>query len=428
MRVYWAEHAILSNGLAAGVRIVEEHGRVAALTVDAAPEGKRLPGLVLPGFANGHSHAFHRALRGTTHAGGGSFWSWRDHMYAVAATLTPDSYRDLATAVFAEMVLAGYTAVGEFHYVHGEPDGKPYEREAAMERAVLDAAAKAGIRITLLDTLYLEGGVGTSLDERQHRFSDGSIEKWRARRGTLEDGATVKIGSAIHSVRAVTPDAITAVAELEGGIVHAHVSEQPAENEQALRAWGATPVELLSDLLGPRFTAVHATHLTPFDIGALADSFVCMCPTTERDLADGIGPARELASSGSRLTLGSDQNAVIDPFEELRGLEMNERLRSGQRGRFSPGELLAAATTNGYASLGWADSGIEVGGLCDIVAVSTNSPRTAGASLDQLWLAATSADVTDVIVHGQHVVTEGRHRLGNVAELLRTTIEGSRTC
>jgi len=413
MTTYWAQHAVLPDGIAADVRIETDAGQITAIIPDTQPEGITLAGLVLPGLANGHSHAFHRALRGTTHADGGTFWSWRERMYAVAATLTPDSYRALATAVFAEMVLAGYTVVGEFHYVRG------------TEQAVLDAAAAAGIRITLLDALYLEGGVGVPLAAEQQRFSDGSVESWQRRRSSLSGSPTALIGAAIHSVRAVTPSAIAAVAALGLPVVHAHVSEQPAENEQALAAWGATPVELLGAVLGPRFTAVHATHLSDSDASALGDSFACFCPTTERDLADGIGPARALADAGTRLTLGSDQNAVIDPFEELRGLEMNERLRSGERGRFTPAELLTAATTNGYASLGWSSQGLEVGSLADFVAVSTTSVRTAGSALDQLWMSATATDVTDVIVHGEQVVTAGQHRLGDVAALLQTAIEGT---
>jgi len=414
MTVYWAQHAVLPDGLAAGVRIETDAGHITAVIPDTQPQGVTLAGLVLPGLANGHSHAFHRALRGTTHADGGTFWSWRERMYAVAATLTPASYRALATAVFAEMVLAGYTVVGEFHYVRG------------TEQAVLEAAAAAGIRITLLDALYLEGGVGLPLADEQRGFSDGSVEAWQHRRSALAGSATALVGAAIHSVRAVTPSAIAEVAALDLPVVHAHVSEQPAENEQALAAWGATPVELLGAVLGPRFTAVHATHLTDPDVAALGGTFACFCPTTERDLADGIGPARALADAGARLTLGSDQNAVIDPFEELRGLEMNERLRSGERGRFTPAELLAAATTNGYASLGWASDGLAVGGLADFVAVSTTTVRTAGSALEQLWLSATAADVTDVVVHGERVVTAGTHRLGDVAALLQTAIEGTR--
>jgi formiminoglutamate deiminase len=418
---------MLPTGLAHGVLITAAKGVITGIEVDAAPRGTRLPGLTVPGFANAHSHAFHRALRGTSHSDGGTFWNWRERMYAVAATLTPDSYRELATAVFAEMVLAGYTVVGEFHYVHSEPDGTPYVETGAMELAILEAAAAAGIRITLLDALYLTGGIYTPLSEGQLRFSDGSVEAWNARRSSLPNSPTSRIGAAVHSVRAVTPHQIAEVVALGIDIVHAHVSEQLAENESARAAYDATPVELLSGLLGPGFTAVHATHLSATDVTALGTSSVCFCPTTERDLADGIGPARRLADAGANLALGSDQNAVIDPFEEIRGLEMHERLASGQRGRFTPAQLLAAATSNGYASLGWNGGAISIGQLADFVTLNPASIRTAGSDLNQLWLAATSADVTHVVVAGALIVTDGVHRLGDVAAMLATSIERTRS-
>ncbi|MFD1713134.1 formimidoylglutamate deiminase [Amnibacterium flavum] len=421
MNLFWAEHAVLPTSIAHGVRIEEDRGRVLSVTPDAPPAGTILPGLVLPGFANGHSHAFHRALRGTTHADGGSFWSWRERMYAVAGALTPENYRELATAVFAEMVLAGYTVVGEFHYVHHLPDGTAYEADA-MEQAILSAAADAGIRLTLLDTLYLEGGIDIPISDRQRRFSDGSVQAWHRRRSRLVPGRRARIGAALHSVRGVTPAAIAEVVDLDLDLLHAHVSEQPAENEQAIERWGSTPVRLLADLLGPRFTAVHATHLVDDDVAALSTGFACICPTTERDLGDGIGPARALHDAGVRLTLGSDQNAVVDPFEEIRGLEMNERLASGERGRFAPRDLLEAAGANGYASLGWDVAAIAPGALCDLVAVDDTSTRTAGSDPGQMWLTASAADVREVVVDGELVVTGGVHRLGDIASLLSAAI------
>ena len=427
MTSFWCESAMLPGGVVDGVRITAIDGVIDSVSPgEAAAFDILLPGLTLPGFANAHSHAFHRALRGQTHADGGTFWTWRERMYEVAASLTPDSYRALATAVFAEMVLAGYTVVGEFHYVHGLPDGSPYP-DAAMERAVLDAAAAAGIRITLLDALYLSGGIDTPLAHNQLRFGDGSVEAWVERRESLPASPTALIGAAIHSVRGVDPSLYSEIADATRGLpLHAHVSEQPAEVEASLERWGKTPVEMLVPVLGPNFTAVHATHVTDADIELLRSSTACFCPTTERDLADGIGPARTLLSAGAHLALGSDQNAVIDPFEEVRGLEMNDRLATGRRGAFAPVELLAAATVDGYSSLGWDGGLITQGSMCDLVAVDTASVRTAGASLDQLWLAATSADVTDVIVHGVPRVTARRHLLGDVATLLATAIERTR--
>jgi formiminoglutamate deiminase len=293
---------------------------------------------------------------------------------------------------------------------------------------VVAAAALAGIRLTLLDTFYVGGGVGTGpLEPEQRRFADVSVAAWAARRDAVATGPTARVGAAIHSVRAVPSELFAEIGAASVGLpLHAHVSEQPAENEAARAASGRTPTELFADadLLGPAFTAVHGTHLTFSDIALLgaSGSTVCFCPTTERDLADGIGPSIALRDAGAPLSLGSDQNAVIDPFEELRGLEMDERLASGERGRFSPQELLTAASAAGYASLGWNGGAIEVGAACDFVAVSLETPRTAGVLPDQAWLAATAADVTDVVVAGVVRVAGGVHPLGDVGELLAHAI------
>jgi formiminoglutamate deiminase len=428
MTSFWCEHAIIGGRIggmpASGLRIEEIDGVITSVATTApVPGDVILSGLVLPGFANGHSHAFHRVLRGRTHDDGGTFWTWREQMYRVAARLDPDNYFELATAVFAEMVLAGYTVVGEFHYVHHQPDGTAYTGPA-MEEAIVAAAERAGIRLTLLDTFYPGDGVGsTGLEPGQRRFADPSVEAWAARRDSVTVNALARMGAAIHSVRAVSPSHYEAIAAASVGMpLHAHVSEQLAENATAVVEYGKTPVELLEPVLGQNFTAVHGTHLSAHDIELLHESTVCFCPTTERDLADGIGPASALRDSAVKLSLGSDQNAIIDPFEEMRGLEMDDRLASGERGRFSPIELLTAGTVNGYASLGWNGGVIEVGRVCDLVAVSTTSTRTAGASLNQLWLAATAADVTDVIVGGIPRVTAGQHSLGDVGALLAEAI------
>lgn len=428
MSAFWCESAVVLGAIEPAVRIEHRGGVITSVDVGAPqlPGDAVLRGLTLPGLANGHSHAFHRALRGRTHADGGTFWTWRETMYRVAASLDPDNYFDLATAVFAEMVLAGYTVVGEFHYVHHQPDGTPYPNGPAMEQAIVAAAERAGIRLTLLDTLYLGTGVGGArLEPGQRRFADASVAAWAARRDSVAVGPLARIGAAIHSVRAVPPALIPEVAAVSVGLpLHAHVSEQPAENSAALGDTGRTPTQLFSPVLGAHFTAVHATYLTEDDIRLLGDSgsTVCFCPTTERDLADGIGGAIALRDSGAKLSLGSDQHAIIDPFEELRGLEMDERLLTGERGRFSPPELLVAASSNGYASLAWNGGTITTGAVCDLVVVGTATPRTAGAALNQLWLAATAADVSTVIVGGVVRVENGRHALGDVGELLNSAI------
>ncbi|CAN5752946.1 formimidoylglutamate deiminase [soil metagenome] len=396
-----------------------------------------LPGLTLPAFANSHSHAFHRALRARTHRGAGSFWAWREAMYKVAASLDPDRYFHLARAVYAEMALAGVSAVGEFHYLHHGPDGMPYDDPNAFGQAMIEAAQDAGIRITLLDTCYLHGGIGKEPDDTQRRFSDGNAERWAQRVEALPERPGVRVGAAIHSVRAVDPAAIAIVAEWASAHhapLHAHVSEQPAENEQCLDAFGLTPTELLHHhgALGDRFTAVHATHVTQADVRLLGDArcWCCFCPTTERDLADGIGPAGDLRDRGARLTLGSDSQAVIDPLEEARSVELNARLATGVRGTHGAPALLQMATEHGHESLGWPEAGrIEPGALADFVTVDLGSVRTAGATdadaLEMAVFAATASDVHHVVVGGRAVVENGRHRTIDVPAALREALTHS---
>jgi len=430
---WFAAHALLPTGHARDVAFEVTDGRFTEVRANSRPDATAtvLPGVVLPGLANCHSHAFHRALRGRTHAGGGTFWTWREGMYQVAAALDPDSYLDLARATYAEMALAGITSVGEFHYLHHAPDGVRYADPNAMGRALMQAAAEAGIRLTLLDTCYLSGGLSPDghddLAPQQLRFGDGDAERWAERVELLADTDTVRIGGAVHSVRAVPRAALHAVAvAARGRPLHVHLSEQPAENAAAIGFYGRTPAELLDEtgVLGPLTSAVHATHLTEDDIATLGRTGTtsCFCPTTERDLADGIGPARALQEAGSTLSLGSDQHAIIDLIEEARALEMHERLNSLHRGRFTPAELLAAAIR--HDSLGWPDAGsLTVGARADLVGVRLDSPRTAGADPAQILLAASAADVDTVVVDGRVVVTGGRHGLGDIGGLLARAIE-----
>jgi formiminoglutamate deiminase len=439
---YFADHAWLGGPMAAE-RVLIETDAATITAVRAGAERPRdavhLRGLVLPGLANAHSHAFHRALRGHTHAGG-SFWTWREEMYRVAARLTPDTYYALARATFAEMALAGVTCVGEFHYLHHDPGGRPYADPNAFGAALLAAAAAAGIRITLLDTCYLAGGFDRPLEGPQRRFGDGTAEAWAARVEALSvPGPDARLGAAIHSVRAVPAPQLATVsgwARERGLPLHFHVAEQRAETEACLAAHGCTPVALLEErgALGPGATAVHATHLDPPDLAWLAGTrtTVCMCPTTERDLGDGIGPARELASAGAPLALGSDSHAVIDLFEEARALELDERLARETRGHFDAAEILTAATAAGHACLGWPEAGqLTPGAPADLVAVSLDSVALAGAAhgtlLESVIFAARAADVSDVIVSGRRVVSDGQHQLvGDVAGELRASIAAVR--
>ena len=426
--------------LRAGLAIDVEDGRI--LAVGDAPRGPdeiRLDGLVVPGFADVHSHVFHRALRGTAEeAGAGSFWRWRDRMYALAGALDPDRLHALARATFAELALAGWTAVGEFHYLHHGPEGRPYVDANAMGHALVAAAEEAGVRLGLLDTCYLTGGFGRPLEGVQRRFGDTDHAGWAARVEDLQrahaarDG--VVVGAAAHSVRAVPAEALAVVAAWSAARdapLHVHVAEQPAENEACLAATGRTPVGLLADtgVLGPRTTAVHATHLTAEDVRLLAASgaVLGLCPTTEAALADGIGPVAALTQAGVPLTLGTDSHAATDPFGEARRAEWDQRLATGRRGHLDAAALLTALTSTGQRAVGFADAGrLAVGARADLVAIDLHSVRTAGA--DPATAAATvvfgaaAADVTDVIVDGRAVVRDRGHVLGDVPTLLAEAI------
>jgi formiminoglutamate deiminase len=441
-RRWHAEHAWLARSAPPGSLardvLIEARGERFTAVVSGIPAAQlppgtvRLPGLTIPGMANAHSHAFHRALRGT--AAGDTFWTWRDRMYAIAERLDPDNYFALARAVYAEMALAGITCVGEFHYLHHGPGGVRYSDPNEMGCRLIAAAAAAGLRITLLDTCYLAGGfepggAARPLTGVQLRFGDGSAAAWAERvaafgcdpLGML--GGHARIGAAIHSVRAVSPDQVPEVmawSHAHGAPVHAHLSEQPLENAESRAAFGATPAEVLYEAgaLGPRSTMVHATHLTIRDIELLGGSqtAVCMCPVTEADLADGVGPAPALAAAGSALTLGSDGHSVIDLLEEARWMELSQRLVTRRRGHFTAAELAAAATVSGHACLGWPDAGeIVPGAYADLVTVSLDGPRLSGTAADDplaaLFAAGTAADVRHVVASGVDVVRDGRHLL-----------------
>ncbi|MFF3319159.1 formimidoylglutamate deiminase [Streptomyces sp. NPDC003035] len=429
---YWLEHAWLGTHVEPGVALDVSDGRITAVRTgaDAPPPGAvALRGLTIPGLANAHSHAFHRALRGTVQVGSGTFWTWREVMYQVASRLTPETYHALARAVYAEMALAGITAVGEFHYLHHAPGGTPYADPNAMGEALIAAATEAGIRITLLDTAYLSSGFGAAPDQHQLRFSDGTADAWadrvsllKERAGAGDGGDGVRIGAAIHSVRAVPADQLATVANWaheRGAPLHVHLSEQTAENDACLAAHGRTPTQLLADhgVLGPLTTGVHNTHLTDADIALIGSSTTgtCMCPTTERDLADGIGPAVALQRAGSPLSLGSDSHAVIDLLEEARAMELNERLRSRTRGHWTAAALLRAATADGHAALGRPEAGtLEPGALADFTTIALDSVRTAGPvprlAAETAVFAASAPDVRHTIVGGRHVVRDGVHQ------------------
>ena len=419
------------------VLIETRSGTISAVTTGVpAPVGAhRLAGLTLPGLANTHSHVFHRAIRGHTQNGAADFWEWRNLMYAVADRLDPDTLYSLARATYAEMALSGVTSVGEFHYLHHGQGGVRYADPNELGHAVTRAAHDAGLRITLLDTCYLQGDVdGTPLAGVQRRFSDGNAQSWADRLALLEDTNLLKVGAAIHSVRAVPRAAMVPIAETASARalpLHVHLSEQPAENAACLSAFGVTPTQLLHEegVLGERTTAVHATHLTDEDIQLLGRSgtSISMCCTTERDLADGVGPAVRLARAGSPLCVGSDGHTVIDLWEEARAIELDERLVTGTRGHLTIEALLDALTAAGAASIGWNAGRIAPGMLADLVTLRLDTPRMAGARagnpLNLAVFAASPADVSTVVVGGSVIVEDGVHaNVPDVGQALETSI------
>lgn len=433
-----AQYAWLGGeSCSSNVRITFTNGLISVIEPEVAPnaDDSRVAGVAIPGFVNAHSHAFHRALRGRTHSGLGDFWAWRTLMYQVANRLTPENYLALATAVFSEMALAGITHVGEFHYVHHQQNGKQYNDPNEMGKVIVEAAHRAGIRLTLLDVAYLHGGLnGEQLGDEQKRFCDLSIEQWLKRVEDLGTGDTMHtIGLAPHSVRAVHEAELAQIARYRNNrVVHIHVSEQPAENIACIKATGRTPTQQLSDanLLGSFTTAIHATHLTVEDISLLGKSktTACFCPTTERDLADGIGASDKLVEAGSPLALGTDSHTVIDMFEEARAVEMHQRLITNKRGVHRSSELLRAATINGANSLGCNRYGLVVGAPADFMAVSTDSVRLASFDAKNgaahLVHSATSTDVRDVWVAGKQIVDDHIHReYPNIVQALRTAID-----
>jgi len=299
--VKWFARLAWLGRVARDVVVETSDGRFEKVTEGATrpPEATELHGIMLPGLANSHSHVFHRALRGRTE--GGDFWAWRREMYRLAAALDPDAYFRIARATYAEMALAGVTVVGEFHYLHHPPPGgSRYSDPNEMGNALIRAASEAGVRLTLLDTCYLRGDFDRPLLDVQWRFSDGDVQAWAERVALIQESENVRVGGAIHSVRAVDGESIRTIAGFGAGRpLHVHVSEQPSENERCLSFTGLTPTRLLAEagVWEVGATAVHATHLEEDDIRLLGSggAHVCLCPTTERDLGELILPDRERA-------------------------------------------------------------------------------------------------------------------------------------
>jgi formiminoglutamate deiminase len=402
--IWHADQAWLGHA-AKDVVIDVQSGRIKSVTEGAPlPRGATsLAGWTIPGLANVHSHAFQHTLRAKVESGAGDFWAWRREMYR-RTDWDWAGYYGYSRMVFQEMLEAGITAVGEFHYLH--------QRGNELGEALIQAAGEVGLRITLIDACYLRGGLdGRPLDDAQRSFSDGDAERWAARVDQLKDTDGVRIAAAIHSVRAVDPASMRTVAawaRRRATPLHIHLAEQPAEVEECKTVEGCTPAELLEreGILGPDLTAVHAIHVDEHDISLLGSNHVtvCACPTTERDLGDRVGPLRALADAGCALAVGSDSNVVIDMLEEARGLELDQRRATGHRVIHQPEELLCAATVNGMRALGWEAGELKAGMLADFITVEQQR-HTEPRQLDAAYLIyGGAAEVTNVVVGGRTVL------------------------
>lgn len=392
-----------------------------------------LPGrLLLPGFVNCHSHAFQRVLRGRTEflAAGherDDFWSWREAMYAAATTLTPEQLYAVSRQCFLEMALAGVTTVGEFHYLHLQPDGAPYDDAHLLARQVIAAARDVGLRIVLLRVGYARAGHGLSPNPRQRRFIEPDVDTYLSRTAELaaltKHDPLVTVGLAPHSVRAVPQPWLQVIArEWKRGPVHMHVAEQPAELRACVAEYGLTPVAFLATegLLSDRFTAVHAVHVDDGEVAALgrAGAVVCACPSTERNLGDGIVKADELLAAGAYVSLGTDSHAHIGLLEEAQMLEGHLRLLRLRRNVLDPGRgaadgvatrLLTSLTLAGDRSLGLSPGTLLPGARADFVTLDLRHPAALGVDDARVLTGAPSAAVRDVVVGGRRVVGDGRH-------------------
>jgi formiminoglutamate deiminase len=428
----WFEQALLPDGWAKSVAMEIVDGRIAAVTA-GAPRGdaEAFAGAAVPGLCNLHSHAFQRGMAGLTERRGAeadSFWTWRETMYAFLARLTPDDVEAIAAELYAEMLEAGFTAVGEFHYLHHGADGGAYENPAEMAVRIAAAAGETGIGLTLLPVLYEAGGFGgRPAGEGQRRFvnnTDAFVDLVERSRAAARDLPEAVVGIAPHSLRAVTPDALSrVVAAFPDGPIHIHAAEQVKEVEDC-RAWsGKRPVEWLLDSqpVDARWCLIHATHMRDDETARLAKSGAVagLCPITEANLGDGIFPGVAFLEAGGRFGVGSDSNVHISAAEELRTLEYGQRLRDRARNclAMTPGstgrQIFDLALAGGAQALARENSVLAAGQPADVVRLDPKHPALVAANADG-WLdgwifAGGSACVADVWVGGRHVVGDGRH-------------------
>jgi len=458
---YFADYAWLAPGWAANTRIEvgatgQNSGLLVGVEKDRTADGaEHLGRYVLPGMPNLHSHAFQRAMAGLAERqtnAEDSFWTWRETMYAFAGRVDPDSLQAIAAQVYVEMLKAGYTHVCEFHYLHHQPNGAPYADPAAMSLALLEAAKEAGIGLTLLPTLYMTGGFdGRALHERQSRFFH-NVEKYMLLLQKLRavESSQLRIGIALHSLRAVPPEALREIVESEFARdcpIHIHVAEQIGEVQDCLAYRNARPVEwlLANAPLDARWCLVHATHMTEDETLRLAASgaIAGLCPTTEANLGDGLFPLKSYLDAGGTLGIGSDSHISISPIEELRWLEYGQRLQSRHRNiavselSESVGETLWGNTLFGGAlaagvAIGELDAGDPAqsgsGLRADLLVLDDDSPLLAARDrdtiLDSLIFSGNQNPVRHVMAAGRWVVRDFcHHDEDRIARRYRETVQ-----
>ncbi|RWB22041.1 MAG: formimidoylglutamate deiminase [Mesorhizobium sp.] len=431
MTAIFAEQALLPEGWQSNVRIAFDGGRISAIEAGAPPQaGDERHAILLSGMPNLHSHAFQRGMAGLAELRGpsaDSFWSWREVMYRFALSMTPDQVEAVAAQLYVEMLEAGFSRVGEFHYLHHDRDGKPYANIAEMAERIAAAAGETGIGLTLLPVFYAHSAFGGAApNEGQRRFINDVERFWRLLEKSLESVSRLEqavVGVAPHSLRAAIPDEINAIAALApNGPIHIHVAEQIKEVEDCVAWSGARPVEfLLSNAkVDQRWCLIHATHMTEAETIAMAKSgaIAGLCPITEANLGDGTFAAPQFIEQGGRFGVGSDSNVLIGLPDELRQLEYSQRLAHRARnvlaraGSSTGRALFDAALDGGSVALGAGLSAITVGNPADLVSLDASHPSLASKAGDAIldaWIFANGSKVDCVWVHGKKQVTDGRH-------------------
>ncbi len=428
----FAENALLAGDWHSDVRLTVEAKRIVSIEPDAAPQaGDERHAIILPGMPNLHSHAFQRGMAGLTETRGpsaDSFWSWREVMYRFALSMTPEQVEAVAAQLYVEMLEAGFSRVGEFHYLHHDIDGGHYSNIAEMAARIASAAHSTGINLTLLPVFYAHSGFGGAApNDGQRRFIndlDSFCRLLEGARAGVKNLPGVVVGVAPHSLRAVTPEELAAVTALTDGPVHIHIAEQVKEVEDCIAWSGARPVAWLLDHapVDARWCLIHATHMLDTETVAMAKSgaIAGLCPITEANLGDGTFSAPLFIEHGGRFGIGSDSNVLIGISDELRQLEYSQRLFHRQRnvlavtGGSNGRALFDAALTGGSVALGVESGEIAAGASADFISLDAGHPSLAGKSGDGIldaWIFANGASVDCVWVRGKKLVSSGRHFL-----------------